>query len=204
MAAQLLKKAVLPLAKILTTHNKDLKEKTEQQALRIQDLENQLQYQSTTQQERPHVTLLGDSNCRDIHPHLMRWLSQDVKNGRIRLSVSTASRTYELSEETHVTWRTDFIRLGSVATNRKNGLTGEQLAVGTDSWSVITGPSRMFSLFTEGCHVAYSRESVGMVCCTYGQSNTTNVWAPTLEEARKWTDVNAHSLEGTTVILLAG
>ena len=146
MAAQLLKKAVLPLAKILTTHNKDLKEKTEQQALRIQDLENQLQYQSTTQQERPHVTLLGNSNCRDIHPHLMRWLSQDVKNGRIRLSVSTASRTYELSEETHVTWRTDFIRLGSVATNRKNGLTGEQLAVGTDSWSVITGPSRMFSL----------------------------------------------------------
>ena len=31
-----------------------------------------------------------------------------------------------------------------------------------------------------------------------------NMWAPTLEEARNWTDVNAHSLEGTTAILLAG
>ena len=108
------------------------------------------------------------SGCATVHKAL---------NGRIRLSVSTASRTYELSEETHVTHsvRTDFIRLGSVATNRKNGLTGEQLVVGTDSRSVSTGPSRMFSLFTDGCHVAYSRESVGTVCCTYGQSNTTNV-----------------------------
>ena len=66
----------------------------------------------------------------------------------------------------------DFIRLGSVTTNRKNELTGEQLAVGTDSRSVSTGPSRMFSVLTEGCHVGYSREFVGTVYCTYGQSNT--------------------------------
>ena len=69
----------------------------------------------------------------------------------------------------------DFIRLGSVTTNRKNGLTGEQLAVGTDSRSVSTEPSRMFSVLTEGCHVGYSREFVGTVYCPYGQSNTTNV-----------------------------
>ena len=95
---------------VLETHNNDLKEMTEQQALKIQELETQLQHQSTTQQEKPSVTLLGDSNCRDIHPHLMRWLNQDVEN----------------------------------------------------------------------------------------------VWAPTLEEARNWIDANTHSLEGTTVILLAG
>ena len=53
---------------------------------------------------------------------------------------------------------TDFIRLGSVTTNRKNGLTGEQLVVGTDSRSVNTGPSRMFSVLTEGCLVVYSRK----------------------------------------------
>ena len=31
----------------------------------------------------------------------------------------------------------------------------------------------MFSVLTEGCHVGYSREFVGTVYCTYGQSNTT-------------------------------
>ena len=99
--------------------------------------------------------------------------------GHIRLSVSTASRTYELSEDTHVTHfvRTDFIGLGFVTTDRKNGLTEDQLAVVTDSRSVSTGPSRMFSILTEGCHVGDSREFVGTVCCTYGQSNTTNVTA---------------------------
>ena len=54
-------------------------------------------------------------------------------------------------------------------------VTGQQLAVGTDSHSVSTGPSRMFSVLTEGCHVGYSWEFVGTVYCTYGQSNTTNV-----------------------------
>ena len=56
-----------------------------------------------------------------------------------------------------------FRSTGSVTTNRKNGLTGEQLAVGTDSRSASTGPSRMFSVLTEGCHVGYSREFVGTV-----------------------------------------
>ena len=92
--------------------------------------------------------------------------------GRIRLSVSTASRTYELWEETHVTpFRTDFIRLGSVTTNRKNVLSGEQHAVGTDL--VSTGPSRRVFVLTEWSHVGYSREFVGTVYCTYGQSNST-------------------------------
>ena len=62
--------------------------------------------------------------------------------------------------------RTDFIPLGSVTTNRKNGLTGEQLVAGTaDSRSV----SRKFSVLTEGCHVRYSWEFAGTV------SNTTKV-----------------------------
>ena len=61
-----------------------------------------------------------------------------------------------------------------VVFDRKNGLTGEQLVVGTDSRSVSTGPSRMFSLLIEGCHGGYSREFVGTVHCTYRQSNTTS------------------------------
>ena len=35
------------------------------------------------------------------------------------------------------------------------------------------GPSRMFSVLTEGCHVGYSREFVDTVYCSYGQSNKT-------------------------------
>ena len=31
----------------------------------------------------------------------------------------------------------------------------------------------MFSVLTEGCHVGYSREFVGTVYYTYGQSNAT-------------------------------
>ena len=31
----------------------------------------------------------------------------------------------------------------------------------------------MFSVLMEGCHVGYSLEFVGMVYCTYGQSNAT-------------------------------
>ena len=34
----------------------------------------------------------------------------------------------------------------------------------------------MFSVLREECHVGYSREFVGTVYCTYGQSNTTNVF----------------------------
>ena len=73
----------------------------------------------------------------------------------------------------HPSVRTNFIRLGSVTTNRKNGLTGEQLAVGTDSSSVSTGPSWTFSVLTEVCHVGHSQEFVGTTCSTYGQSNMT-------------------------------
>ena len=90
--------------------------------------------------------------------------------GRIGLSVSRQS--VPTNSRKRPTWhpsvRTYFIRMGSVTTNRKNGLTGEQLAVGTDSRSVSTGASRMFSVLTEGCHVGYSREFVGTVYCTYG------------------------------------
>ena len=73
----------------------------------------------------------------------------------------------------HPSVRTDFIRLGSVTTNRKNGLAGKQFALATDTRSVSTRPSRMFSVLTEGWHVGYSREFVGTAYCTYWQSNTT-------------------------------
>ena len=36
----------------------------------------------------------------------------------------------------------------------------------------------MKSVRTEGCHVGLFREFVGTACCTYGQSNTTNVNNP--------------------------
>ena len=69
--------------------------------------------------------------------------------GRIRLSVNTASCTYEIRKRP--TWYpsvcTDFIRLGFVTINRKKRLTWQQLAVGTDSRSVSTGPSRRFSVY---------------------------------------------------------
>ena len=72
----------------------------------------------------------------------------------IRPFVSTVNRTYKLPRTTcHPSIRADFIRLGSVTANRKNGLTGEQLAVGTDSRSVGTGSSRILSVLMEGCHV---------------------------------------------------
>ena len=98
--------------------------------------------------------------------------------GRIKLPVSTASHTYELSEETHVTpFRTYILHLTGLCnwvTNPKNGQTLEQLAVGTDSRSVSTGPIRMFSVLAECRHVGYSRGFVGTIYCTYGQSNMTN------------------------------
>ena len=75
----------------------------------------------------------------------------------------------------HPSARIDFIRPGSIVKNRKSGLSGEQLAVGPNSRSVAAWPGRMFSVATEVYHVGSSREFVGPVYCTYGQSNTTNV-----------------------------
>ena len=63
-----------------------------------------------------------------------------------------------------------------------SGKTGGSLADRRCMLSGVTGPSRMFSVLTEGCHVGYFREFVGTVYCTYGQSNTTNnsldKWTP--------------------------
>ena len=117
-----------------------------------------------------------------------KWITGPA-SGRIRLSISTASRTSRKRPTWHPSVCTYFIRLGSVTTNRKKGLTGEQLAVGTDSQSVSTGSSRMFSLLTEGCHVGYSREFVGTVDCAYGQSNTASApqWGwPGLNIQQDW------------------
>ena len=44
---------------------------------------------------------------------------------------------------------------------------------------LVTEPSRMKTVRTDGCHVYLLWEFVGTACCTYGQSNTTNIY-PTL------------------------
>ena len=89
---------------------------------------------------------------------------------------------YSKKSRKRPTWqpsvRTDFVRLDFVTTNRKNGLTWEQLAVGTDSQPVNTGPSRMFSVLTEGCQVGYSREFVGTVTLT--DSRIRQMWCDLL------------------------
>ena len=82
--------------------------------------------------------------------------------------MSTNSRKWPMW---HPSIHIDFIRLGSVTTNHKNGLT-EQLAVQRYG---STGPSRMLSIATEWCFMGYSREFLGTVHCTYGQLNTTIV-----------------------------
>ena len=98
-----------------------------------------------------------------------------ANNGRIRLSVSTVNRTYELSGITHVT---PFRKYGKHST----GTSTYSEPVPTASCSpespflrfVVSEPSRMKSVRTEGCHVGLFREFVGTACCTYGQSNTTS------------------------------
>ena len=40
-----------------------------------------------------------------------------------------------------------------------DGLTGEQVAVGTDSWFASTGLGRMFPVSKVGCHMGYIPES---------------------------------------------
>ena len=64
----------------LESLNKDLKEKTEQQEQKIKDLQSRLRNKNTHQATKPRVILIGDSNCRDVHPHLMRWLDQSVES----------------------------------------------------------------------------------------------------------------------------
>ena len=93
----------------------------------------------------------------------------------IRLSASTASRTYELSEETHVTpFRTYRFYSTGLCNYKPQGQTYRKtFAVGRSSRFISTGPSRMFSVLMEGCHVGYSREFIGWVYCTCGQLNMT-------------------------------
>ena len=50
-----------------------------------------------------HSNFPGANELMDVGLLSMAVLWNDDDNGRIRLSVSTASRTYELAEETHVT-----------------------------------------------------------------------------------------------------
>ena len=74
-------------------------------------------------------------------------------------------------------WRpsisTENIRLSPVLMNRESVPTASCSPVSPFLRFVVTEPSRMKSVRTEGCHVGLIREFVGTACCTYGQSNTT-------------------------------
>ena len=68
---------------------------------------------------------------------------------------------------------TENIRLGPVLMDRESVTTASCSPVSPFLRFVVTEPSRMKSVRTEGCHVGAFREFVGKACCTYGQSNTT-------------------------------
>ena len=132
--------------------------------------------QDTVTPSSPRNSLEDLALVDEIHERPTPKVKHSDSTHWSRSTVRKYSKPY-LRTQKWPTWHPsvliDFIRLGSATTNRKNELTGEQLAVGTDSRSGSTGPSRMFSILTEGCHVGHSREFVGTVYCTYGLSNTT-------------------------------
>ena len=99
--------------------------------------------------------------------HAITW-----SNGWIRLSVSTVNHTYKLSRITHVT---ENIRLGPVLTDRESVPTASCSPVSPFLQFVVTEPSRMKSVHTEGCHMGLFQERIGTACCTYRQSNMTSV-----------------------------
>ena len=127
-----------------------------------------------------------------------RWPVASATIGRIRLSVSTVNRTYELSGITHVTSlsteSTENIRLGPVLTDRESIPTATCSPVSPFLRFVVTEPSRMKSIRTEGCHVGLFRVFVGTACCNYGQSNTNNV------TESYWVAVTCRSWEGKRIV----
>ena len=67
------------------------------------------------------------------------------------------------------------IRLGPVLTAHESVPTASCSPVSPFLRFVLTEPSQMKSVHTEGCHVGLFREFVVTACCTYGQSNMTSV-----------------------------
>ena len=92
-----------------------------------------------------------------------------IGNGRIRLSVRTVNRTYELSGIIRVTpfRKYENIWLGPELTDRESEPTACCSPVSPFLRFVVTEPSRMKSVRTEGCHEGLFREFDG-------QSNTTS------------------------------
>ena len=121
------------------------------------------------------------TGCEGNSPVIGEFPAQRASNvdtGRIRLSVSTVNRTYELSGITHVT---PFRKYEKHLTGPSTY--GPWVRIPTASFSPVspflrfsvTESSRMKSVRTEGCHVGLFREFVVTASCTYTQSNTTNV-----------------------------
>ena len=98
--------------------------------------------------------------------------------GRIRLSVSTVNRTYELSGITHVT---SFRKYGKHSTGPSTyGPWVRTYSKLFSSKSVLTvcsyrAQSNEIHAYGRVSHGSIPRVRIGTACCTYGQSNTTNV-----------------------------
>ena len=69
------KAALEQVAQMKSTEIAELKGKLE----RLQEQQTELDMEEHEElQPQPTTILIGDSNCRDIHPHLMRWLNQTI------------------------------------------------------------------------------------------------------------------------------
>ena len=98
--------------------------------------------------------------------------------GRIRMSISTVNRIYELSVITHVTLLHKYRQQHSTGPSiyRPWVHTCSKLFCRKSVLTICSyKPSRMKSVCTEGCHVGRFREFIDTACCTYRQSNTTCV-----------------------------
>ena len=105
----------------------------------------------------------------------MLWCYGIIHNsGRIRLSVSTVNRTYDLLRITHVT---PFPKYRKHSTGPSTygpwARTYSKLFSCEPILTVCSYGAQSNEICTEGCHVGLFREFVGTACCTYGQSNTT-------------------------------
>ena len=97
-------------------------------------------------------------------------------NGRIRLSISTASRTYELWEETHVTPFRTYIfhstELCNYKTQEQTYRTSCRYGLTVRNYWARSNVFRTYGTLSRGL---FLRVCIGTVYCTYGQSNTTNL-----------------------------
>ena len=106
----------------------------------------------------------------------------EIMYSHIHLSVitGTVNCTYEFSGISmwHTSVGTERIRLGPFLVMDCDSRYIASLApVSLFSQFEVAQPNGMLSVPMEGCHVAYSQETVGTAFCTYRLSNTANIMA---------------------------